>query len=171
MFVSKYIFRSLEDLSVNFNRNFSIVIDFLFFVFDGFTYEEKVNILKKCPLLKDKIQEREEAKTDKSFEEISEEIKISINPLLEERLVNLILECEKLQTVSDAIEFLLFVYSLIEKDLISDLIIQYSIETISNSNYEYLNTEIPNKDYDRPDPFHVSPNIPDKFSLIIGNPF
>lgn len=168
MFVNKFIFRSLEQLAQNFNHNYSIVVDFLFYVFDRFSYEEKVKILKTCPLRKDKVQEISEP-DKKDLESVAEEIQIVINPLLEERLVNLILECEKLQTLSDGIEFLLFIYGLVEKDLLNDLIIQYSIEAISNSYYTYLDSEIPDKEYDKPNPSHVSPYIPDKFTVFLNN--
>lgn len=167
MFVSKFIYQSLDDLSQNFNHNYTIVIDFLFYVFDRFSYEEKVNILKSCPLLKDKFQESKEKDKEKQYDSISEDIRIVINPLLEERLVNLILECEKLQTVSDAIEFLLFVFSLVEKDLLNDLIIQYSVEAITNAYYSYLDTEVPDREYDKPDPSHIEPYIPDKFNQVV----
>lgn len=170
MFVSRMIFDELEQLAQNFNRNYSNIVDFLFYVFDRFDYEEKKNILKKCPLIKDKIEERrrkedeEQNKAQLDLNSISEEIKISIHPFLEERLINLILECDKLQTVSDAIEFLLFVYNLIEKDLILDLIIRYSIEAIQPSEFSYLDGTTP-ENYESPSPFHYIPTIPDRTQI------
>lgn len=163
MFVSRPIFQQLESLSRQyFNLNYTITIDFLFYVFDSFSYQEKVNILKACPLLKDqKAQDKKENENDQS-EVFSEEIKISIHPLLEDRIINLILECDKLQTASDGVEFLLFVLTLIDEDLLSDLIIQYSIETISVSDYSYLEPTVSDKGYSGPDPSHIIPNLPDK---------
>ena len=161
MFVSKKIFNSLETLSHNFNKNYSIVVDFLFYVFDTFSYEEKKNILKSCPIYGSQEDSDKNKEVERDPESISEEIQISIHPLLEERLINLILECEKLQTASDALEFLLFVCDLVEKDLLVDLIIQYSIESIQFSDFSYLGSSDP-QNYERPDPFHISPSIPDK---------
>ena len=161
MFVSKRIFNSLESLAQNFNKNYSIVVDFLFYIFDTFSFEEKKNILKSCPIYARQDDSDKNKEIDKYSESISEEIQISIHPLLEERLINLILECEKLQTASDALEFLLFVCNLIEKELLVDLIIQYSIESIQFSDFSYLGSSDP-QNYERPDPFHISPSIPDK---------
>lgn len=160
--MTKHIFTTLDHLSKNFNNNHSIVIDFLFYVFDTFSYEEKKSILKSCPLAKDKIKSEEEA--SKNPELISEEIQISVHPLLEDRLINLILECEKLQTASDALDFLIFVSTLIEKDLLMDLIIQYSIESIQFADFSYMDSANP-QNYQMPDPFHVSPNMPDKSDI------
>lgn len=97
---------------------------------------------------------------------ISEEIKVDIHPLLEERLVNLVLECDKLQTISDAIEFLIFVKNLIDSDLFQDLIIQYSIESIQFSEFSYLNATNPEA-YEIPNPFHSIPSIPDKTQFML----
>ena len=165
MFISKPIFHSLENLAQSFNHNYSYVVDFLFYIFDRLSYEEKKNILKICPLMKD---EKKQVQTDqnKNLEPISEEIKIDINPLLEDRLVNLILECEKLQTVSDGIEFLFFVTNQIDKDELHDLIIQYSIESIQSGEFDYLGPTKP-ENYQNPDPFHVVPNIPDKTQFAL----
>ena len=63
MFVSRYIYTSLEKLAENFNKNYSILVDFLFYVFDRFSLDEKKNILRSCSLIKDKKKNIEE-KTD-----------------------------------------------------------------------------------------------------------
>ena len=159
MFVSKHIFNALEDFAKNFNKNYSIVVDFLFYAFDTYSYEEKKNILKSCPLNKDKVTTEKDVTDNPDL--ISEEIQISVHPLLEERLINLILECEKLETASDALEFLIFVSTTIESDLMMDLIIQYSIESVQFAEFSYLDSANP-QNYQNPDPFHVSPYIPDK---------
>ncbi len=164
MFVSKKIYEELDKLSKNFNNNYSIVVDFLFYIFDRFSYEEKRNILRACPLMRDDTKknpkfDQEHKKGD--YESIVEEIKVKINPLLEDRLVNLLLDCDKLETVSDSIEFLLFVCSLIDRDLFYDLIIQYSIESIQFSDFSYLSSTKPEA-YEAPTPIHFTPTIPDK---------
>ena len=170
MFVSRMIFDELEELAQNFNRNYSNIVDFLFYVFDRFDYDEKKNILKKCPLIKDNVMERrgkedeDENKSVLDLNSISEEIKISIHPFLEERLINLILECDKLQTVSDALEFLLFVFYLIDKDLILVLIIRYSFEANQSSEFSYLDGTTP-ENYESPSPFHYIPTIPDRTQI------
>ena len=51
--------------------------------------------------------------------------------------------------------------TLIEKDLLLDLIIQYSIESIDTSEFSYMDAANP-QNYQMPDPFHVIPDIPDK---------
>ena len=167
MFVSKQIFQSLDNLSKNFNHNYSIVIDFLFYIFDRFSYEQKKSILKQCPLMKDKRADVKDNAENSGQVSVSEEIQITIHPLLEERLINLILECEKLQTISDVIEFLIFVSNLIDKDLFSDLIIQYSIDSIEFSNFNYFDPTKPDN-YQNPDPLHVITNIPDKTEFILN---
>ena len=73
MFVSKKTYTALENLAQNFNKNYSIVVDFLFFVFDRFSYEEKKNILKSCPLYNEKGQAEQKEKTKNDPESISEE--------------------------------------------------------------------------------------------------
>ncbi len=161
VFVSNKTYVALDSLAQNFNKNYSIVVDFLFYVFDTFSYDEKRNILKACPLYNEKNEAENKKKIVDSPESVSEEIQISIHPLLEERLINLILECEKLQTASDALDFLIFVSTLIEKDLLLDLIIQYSIESIQSSDFSYMDAANP-QNYQMPDPFHVSSEIPDK---------
>lgn len=171
MFVSRFIFNSLEKFSENFNKNHSIVVDFLFYVFDRFSLEEKQTILKNCPLMKDneKINKDQLDQKDTIDNNLfSEEIKIDIHPLLEERLVNLILECEKLQTISDALEFLVFICDLLEKDLLKDLIIQYSIESVHMANFAYMDEANPLQ-YELPNPFHNIPSEPDRTELLLYN--
>lgn len=171
MFVSKKINSHLESMATkHFNQDYSIVVDFLFYIFDRFSYDEKKKILEQCPLM---IEKRKKIKNLVSKGEnidvdlISEEIKIDIHPLLEERLVNLVLECDKLQTISDAIEFLIFVRNLIDNDLIQDLIIQYSIESIQFSDFSYLNATNPEA-YESPSPLHSIPSIPDKTQFLLN---
>ena len=161
MFISKKTFSKLETLAQNFDKNYSIVVDFLFYIFDTYSYDEKKNILKACPLYKEREKIKSKPEQEKEPSAVAEEIKIAVNPLLEDRLINLILECDKLQTISDALDFLIFVSTLIEKDLLMDLIIQYSMESIQFSEFSYMDSTNP-QNYKGPDPFHVDTTIPDK---------
>lgn len=164
VFISKITYSKLETLAQNFNNNFSIVVDFLFYIFDTYSIDEKKNILKACPLYKEQDEKKSKSKQEKEASVVAEEIKIVINPLLEDRLINLILECEKLQTISDALDFLIFISTLIEKDLLMDLIIQYSMESIQFSDFSYMDSTNP-QNYKEPDPFHVDTTIPDKSQI------
>ena len=151
MYLKQATYNNLEDLSHSFDNNFSITIDFLFFVFDSYTFEEKQNMLKHFPIGTKSKKEEETKKTDEK------KIHIKINKLLEERLNNLCTECEKLFTPSNSIEFLLFVLQMVQKEILSDLILQYTMES---QDYEGNETYFENKiDIDSENPIHVDPDF------------
>ncbi|MFV2016341.1 MAG: hypothetical protein ACC656_12985 [Candidatus Heimdallarchaeota archaeon] len=153
--------KKLEDLAQSFDNDFSIAIDFLFFVFDSFTYDEKKNLLKHCPVQKENKNTSEDVK-----KKDEPSIYINLNKLLDERLNNLYQECEKINTISYACEFLLFVLGMIQKDVLQDLILQYINDSqIYEVNEPFLADK--NKIISS-NPIHVDPNFSEDYEHFIN---
>lgn len=151
MNIHQSTYSKLELVSKSFENNISIALDFIFFVFDSYTFGEKQNMLDNCSLTE------LSNKKEKNDREIT--VYININQVLEKRLFLLVKECKKLNNLSDAIEFLLFVLQKVNKELIPDIMLQYSNEnqTITNNKEVYLDNtgNLENKN-----PVHVDPIIP-----------
>jgi hypothetical protein len=141
-------YKKLVEISQSFGGNFTISIDFLFFIFDSYSYEEKKTMLKYCNIDTRNKQSREKKKKYNK-EEPSFEIKL--NKLHEDRINKLVKECDKLKTASDALEFLLFVFQNVPKDILEDLLIQYSLE---NQFFEVEQSQFGNKE-ENDNPLHV----------------
>jgi hypothetical protein len=150
-------------MAKNFNNNFSITIDFLFYVFDKFSLEEKKQILKICQFKSDIKDQSPQNDANES-----EEIKLEIHPFLEDRLTNLINDCEKIKHYSEAIQFLLFVCSLIDVEILKDFILQYSLEAINVSENDNFN-RIGNRNLENRDIGNIITQIPDSTQLQIDN--
>ena len=146
-------YSKLEDLANSFGKNYSVAVDFLFYVFDTFSIAEKKNMLKHCDIGKKKVKDK---KSEKNKEE--DIIDIELNKLLLDRLENLCKECEKLIEPADALEFLIFVLQSVHKEILEDLIIQYSLEL---PEFAVEGPHIGEKSLNSSNnPIHVEPNFP-----------
>jgi len=154
MYLIQATHKKLKEISKSFGYNFTMVVDFLFYVFDTYSYEEKKNMLKFCNITKEGDKRKDKNKN----EEDSPSFHIELNKLLEERLNNLCKECEQLISPSDAIDFLIFVLQNVPQEILEDLIIQYSLES---QDFQIEESHLGDKNLsDSGSPIHIEPDFP-----------
>ena len=151
----------LQGIAISFGNNFTITIDFLFYVFDTYSITEKSNMLRHCDIVnKESVDDNKE--TEKKESTI---IDLELNKLLQDRIFNLVQECDELTSPTDVLEFLFFVLNNVKKDILEDYILQYTIES---QTYIVEEPYVKEKSLmEETNPIHVEPDISDDSEKMI----
>ncbi|MHA2363840.1 MAG: hypothetical protein ACXAC7_07765 [Candidatus Hodarchaeales archaeon] len=142
--------------------NLNFVLDYLFYVFDTLTISEKERNLKLFNEKKTKIKfsgdKSAEKRNDKVMDQLENINEFELHPLIEKRLKKLSEEA-KFESITETLNFLLFVFKNIPKELSNSLKEEYwEINSLTCPDEPCLISKGHDPKFYDPEPLHINPD-------------